>query len=205
MTITNGYTSLNVYKQRFYDEGMGDTKDDKAIESVIEAVSRSIDSICSQRFWTTGSFENRYYTAEFPDYIRLHDRIISTGMTLKTDNDNDRVYETTWESTDYDLLPFNATLDGEPFRWIETAPNGNYRFPVGVAKGVFIAGKFGWPTVPKPVTEACLLMAHRLMTRRNSPYGVSGAAALGNLTLTIERMRADPDVMDLLTTYMARI
>jgi hypothetical protein len=205
LTITNGYTSLAVYKQRFYDEGQGDTKDDAAIESVITAVSRSIDGICWQRFFTTAADETRYYTAEFSDWLRLPERIVTTPTTLKTDNDNDRTYENTWTlGTDYDLLPYNAVVDGEPFRWIELTPNGNYRFPRGIAKGVQIVGKFGWTAAPGQVVEACLLASHRLMARRNSPYGVSGAAAVGNLTLTVEKMKSDPDIMELLSPYIMR-
>lgn len=203
MAITNGYTSLNVYKQRFYDEGMGDTKDDAAIEAVITAVSRSIDNICWQRFFTTAANETRYFTADFAGWLRLPERIISVN-TLKTDNDNDRTYESTWTVTDYDLMPYNASLDGEPYRWIETTPNGDYSFPTGVKKGVEISGKFGWSSAPGPIVEACLLASHRLMARRNSPYGVSGAAAVGNLTLTVEKMKSDPDIMELLKPYIMR-
>lgn len=203
MAITNGYTSLNVYKQRFYDEGTGDTKDDAALEAVIEAVSREIDHICWQRFFTTAENETRYYTAEHRYYLYPTHRIVSIN-TLKTDDDGDRTYENTWTVTDYDTMPFNATLDGEPFKYIETTPNGDYSFPVGVSKGVEISGKFGWSSVPLPVVEACLLACHRLMARRHSPYGVSGAAALGNLTLTVKQMQSDPDIMELLKPYIAK-
>jgi len=203
MAITNGYATLNGYKLRFFDEGAGDTKDDNAIESVIEAVSRSIDNICWQRFFTSAANESRYFTAEFSDWLRLPERIISVN-TLKTDNDNDRTYESIWTTNDYDLLPYNATLDGEPYRWLEVTPNGDYSFPVGVRKGVEISGKFGWSSAPGPIEEACLLASHRLMARRNSPYGVSGAAAMGNLTLTVEKMKSDPDIMELLGPYIMR-
>jgi hypothetical protein len=203
MTITNGYTTLNEYKQRFYDEGTGDTKDDAAIESVITGISRAIDSICWQRFFTTAANETRYFTADFGAWLRLPERIISIS-TLKTDNDNDRTYENTWAVTDYDLMPYNASLDGEPYRWIEATPNGDYSFPTGVRKGVEISGKFGWSSAPQAIVEACLLGSHRLMARRNSPYGVSGAAALGNLTLTVQQLKSDPDFMELISPYMMR-
>jgi hypothetical protein len=199
MAITNGYTTLEEYKQRF---DITDDDDNSDIESVITATSRTIDNICWQRFHTTTNPEARYYTADFRLWIRLPERIISL-TALATDNNNDRVYENVWETTDYDLMPYNSLLDGEPYRWIEATPNGNYTFPVGTPKGVKITGKFGWGTAPISVLEACLLASHRLMARRNSPYGVSGAAALGNLTLIVEWMKADPDIMELLSPYIA--
>lgn len=203
MAITNGYTSKAIYKQRFYDEGQGDTQDDAAIEAVIEAVSREIDGICWQRFYTSASNETRYFTAEHKDYLRPPINIISIN-TLKTDEDGDRTYENTWTTDDYDLMPYNATLDGESYKWIETTPYGDYLFPDSVKKGVEISGKFGWSSAPLPVVEACLLASHRLMARRHSPYGVSGAAALGNLTLTVKQMQSDPDIIDKLTPYILR-
>ena len=199
MATTNGYTTLKEYKNRF---DVGDHDDDSDIESVITAISRSIDNITWQRFHTTSADETRYFTAEFSGWLRLPERIIKV-TTLKTDIDGARTYATSWtEGTHFDLMPFNAGLDGEPYRYIETIPNGNYSFPVGVKKGVEIDGKFGWSSAPIPILEACLLASHRLMSRRNSPYGVSGAAALGNLTLTVEKMKSDPDIMELLSPYI---
>ena len=71
MAITNGYTDLEEYKDRF---DVGDHDDDSDIESVITAVSRSIDNICWQRFYTTSADETRYYTADFGGW---HDGRIS--------------------------------------------------------------------------------------------------------------------------------
>ena len=198
MAITNGYTDLEEYKNRFE---IDDHEDDSDIESVITAISRSIDNICGQRFFTTAADETRYFSAEWRDWLRLPERIVSIN-TLKTDNDNDRVYENSWLTTDYDLMPFNATLDGEPFRWIEITPNGNYSFPKGIAKGVEIDGKFGWSSVPPEIETACLMGSHLTMARRNSPYGVSGAAAVGNLTALIQSMKGDPLIMEQLSPYI---
>ncbi len=200
MAITNGYTDLDTYKSHF---GIADHDDDASLERVIEAVSRGIDEICWQRFFTTAADETRYYTAERSDTLDPPDRIVSIN-TLKTDADGDRTYEDTWTvSTDYDLMPYNAALDGIPFHSIVITPNGNYRFPM-TPKGVEIDGKFGWSAAPTGVVEACLLASHRLMARRNTPLGVSGAAAVGNLTVTVTKMKADPDIMELLTPYKLR-
>jgi hypothetical protein len=201
MAITNGYTSRKVYKDRFYDEGQGDTKDDEAIDAVIEAVSRFIDEECWQRFYTTASDETRYYTAEKRYTLILPEPLVSVN-TLKTDDDGDRTYENTWAVTDYDKMPYNATLNGKPFTWLETTPNGDYSFPIGVAKGVEISGKFGWSTAPPGIVEACLLGSHRLMARRNSPLGVSGAASMGELVMQVPTLKADPDFMGLLQPYI---
>jgi hypothetical protein len=201
MAITNGYATLVDYKARFFGD-TGDTKDDAAINSVIEVVSRKIDEICWQRFYTTT--EIRYFTAEDSDILFLP-RPVSTLTALSTDHDGDRAYENLWvDGTDFDKMPFNAALDGEPYKWIETIPNGNYKFPVGISRGVKISGKFGWAAVPRPIIEACLLGSHRLMKRMTTPLGVSAAAAVGQLAVQIPSLEVDPDFVALLKPYTMR-
>lgn len=196
MAITNGYCTLAELKSRL-GISVADVDDDSVLEAVIESTSRLIDDFCNRRFYTTAEDETRYYTAQRSDYI-LPDDIISV-TTLATDDDGDRVYENTWQATDYDLEPYNAALDGQPYTKISAAPEGDYTFPKGVAKGVKVTGKFGYAaTAPKPVQEACLIQASRLFRRKDAPFGVTGAAEFGTTTLIA---RLDPDVKMLLESY----
>ena len=207
MAITNGYTDLETYKQRFYDaDHQQDTEDDAAIESAITAVSRAIEDITWRRFYATT--ETRYYTAQHSDYLKVDDLLDISGVTgtLKTDHDGDRTYEYTWATTDYDLMPYNASLDGTPYTWIETTPDGDYWFPVRARKGVEIKGSFGYSsTTPPAIQEACLLATHRLMKRADTPLGVSANTNLGQVNVIIKSLSADPDIMNLLDPYIRRI
>ena len=73
-----------------------------------------------------------------------------------------------------------------------------------VAKGIEIDGKFGWSAAPGPVVKACLLGSHLTHSRRNSPYGISGATRVGSLTAIIQSMKGDPLIMELLSPYIMR-
>jgi len=203
MAITNGYTTLNVYKQRFYDpDHQSDTDDDAAIEAVITAVSRAIDDVTARRFYA--ATQTRYYTAHYTDYLTVDDLISVTS--LKTDDDGDRTYENTWQTTDYDLMPYDASTDGEPYRWIETSPDSDYIFPKGMRKGVEIAGSFGYATTaPAAIQEACLLAAHRYMKRKDTPLGVSANTTLGQVNIIIRSLAEDPDIMALISPYIKRV
>jgi hypothetical protein len=200
MAITNGYGTLPVYKDRFDIE---DNKDDATIEAAITAVSRLIDELCWQRFFTTSADETRYFTASHGDYLQAELPIISI-TTLKTDRDGDRTYETTWATSDYDLMPFNATADSEPYQYIQVTPNGDNSFPK-IAKGVEIDGKFGWSSIPAPIVEACYLGAHRMIKRLDTPLGVSAAAALGQLQVKVQQLKADPDFMALVNLHKRQL
>jgi hypothetical protein len=174
---------------------VSDQADDAQLESVIEAISRWLDDYTGRRFYAAS--ETRYYTAEWTDLLMIDDLLSVTS--LLTDDDGDRVYETTWQTTDYDLEPFNATLDGRPYTEITIAPNGNYSFPT-TAKGVKLTGSFGYATTaPKPVKEACLLGAERLARRKDAIFGVTGSGDMGHVRAILSK---DPDVMGLLWNYV---
>lgn len=169
-----------------------DLDDDAEIEKVVTAISRAIDAVCKRRFYAAN--ETRYFTAQRADLLFVDDLLSVT--TLKTDEGGDRIYETTWATTDYDLLPANAALAGEPYLRIAPAPMSSKRFP-GHAKGVEIAGSFGYAnSTPGRIKEACLLWSMRLWKRREAIFGVIGTSALGQMTVKIPP--PDPDVAQLL-------
>ncbi len=190
MAITNGYATLAEIKARL---GITDTTDDTILESVVEAISRMIDDYCARHFYQSST--TRYFTAEWGDLLRVPDLV--SVSSLKTDDDGDRVYETVWATSDYDLVPYNASELSKPYTRIEVTPNGNYSFPT-TPKGVEIIGTWGWPAIPKPIKEACLLQAQILFKRKDAIFGVIGGGELGQ-PLRITGL--DPQVQRLLAPF----
>lgn len=188
MAITNGYTDLSTLKSRL---DILDTDDDSMLEGVIEGASRLIDGWCGRVFYEDAA-QTKYFTADAIDMLFLHDDLVSV-TSLKTDEDGDRVYETTWATTDYDLDP----VTGPPYTRITLAPGGTYGFPTH-ARAVQIIGTFGYSSVPHAIREACLLQAARLYKRSDAPFGIAGNAEVGELT-TLPLI--DPDVRQLVQQY----
>ena len=196
MTITNGYCTLVELKARL---AITDVTDDTMLEQIITSVSRWIDDYTARRFYAAA--ETRYYTATDTDLLKVYDLLSVTA--LKTDEDGDRVYENTWANTDYDLLPDNAVLDGEPYTKISLTPYGNYYFPVGVRKGILLQGTYGYCSALTGkgaiVKEACLLQSERIFKRKDSPLGVAGMTVLGVQTVKVPGL--DPDVQEMLVHF----
>jgi hypothetical protein len=119
-------------------------------------------------------------------------------VTILTDDGADGTYENTWASTDYNLAPYNALLDGRPFTRIEVTNTGNFRFP-RLAKGTKVTASFGWPAIPPAVEVACILQTNRIYSRFKTPLGVAGSTSVGVMTMNVPRL--DPDVMDLLHEF----
>lgn len=176
---------------------MAGTSHDDLLAKVINAISRKIDNYCGWRFYTAS--ETRYFTAtDYRDHIIVPGISSASGITILTDEDGDGTYENTWASTDYELAPYNALLDGYPFTRIEVTRLGNYRFP-RVPKGTKITAPFGWASVPETVEVACILQSNRIWQRFKTPLGVAGSNAVGTMNMSIPKL--DPDVMDMLSEY----
>jgi len=198
MTISNGYTTLVTVKTAL-GIPLDERDDDFYLESTIESVSRLIDNHTGRRFYA--ETDTRYYAPVSIDQIYTDD--ILTVTTLKTDDNNDGTFETTWATTDYNLMPFNAGENGRPYTWIETSGYGNYSFPHGTKKAVQIVGSFGYATTaPKPVAEACKIQAIRLFKRKDAPFGV---IAGGDMQQSMTIPDLDPDVKMLLSPYVRRV
>jgi hypothetical protein len=196
MTITNGYCTLAEIKEP-ERLNIANTTYDTALEGVIEAVSREIDRHCARFFWKDTNDGTYYFAAPRYDSILIGDFVSIT--TLSTDDSANRSYQAWTVDTHYDLWPYNASADGIPYQMSEVSPTSGKRFPVGVGTGVKIVGKRGWPAVPKPIKEACLIWSMRTYKRYATPLGVSAMTAIGEMNSRVPP--PDPDVMLLLSTY----
>jgi hypothetical protein len=193
--LDNAYITLAEMKAT--DElGITDTTSDTAIEAVINAVSRAVDDYCNRYFYKNTADETRYFRPTQRDQCLVGDLISVTS--LKTDSTLDRTYADTWATTDYDLYPYNAALDGQPYFRIDRNPDGDWWFTKS-PKYVKITGVWGWPSVPHPVKQACLIWALRTWKRHATPLGVSATTALGEMSVKVPP--PDPDVQTLLADY----
>lgn len=197
MTVTNGYATLAEIKEK-ERLNITDSLYDTALEGIIEAVSRAIDSECGRYFYKDTNDATRYFTAASEDYIHIGDMVSVTSVAV--DLSGSRTYTTWTLDTDFDLWPYNASLDGKPYMRIECTPVTGKYFPVGIGKGVKVVGKWGWPATPKPIKEACLVWSMRMYKRYSTPLGVSAMSALGGMSLKVPP--PDPDVAAMLSPYI---
>lgn len=207
MAIVNGYCNEDELLEW---NRAGVTVNSLMLQRAIEACSRGIDNFCQRTFFqATGA---RLFDARWEDDPRtgVCVQVIDFGPfndlveigTLKTDDDRDGVYETTWAAGDYQLLPLNPTAGPEPRPYDQVRATNTRAFPDPAGPGriglVQITGDpWGWPGIPTGVNQACVLHAARIFNRKESPQGVAGWGEFGAI-----RVRStDPDVIDLLEPY----
>jgi hypothetical protein len=177
---------------------IADDNDVQLIQSLVTTASRMIDEYCGRQFSQDTTVSARVYQTSHVDLISTDDISTTTGLIVKTDNDNDGVYENTWAATDYQLEPLNWLAQGKAVYTIRSTGR-NFWFPVWhQTSAVQVTAKWGWPSVPDQVAQACLLQVARLHMRRQSPGGMIIVP-----DLSVERLYAsiDPDARVLLDPF----
>jgi hypothetical protein len=198
--VASVYCTLPQYKAEWVV--LPDSIDDNKIVRAITAASRAIDNYCGRPFWQSDADTTRVFDICDSVYtLDIHDA--TTVTAVKTDDDSDGTFETTWAAGDYQLLPLHPTVAGEqhPYRQIRaigtrtfpqiTSPNGR----VGLVQ---VTGTWGWPALPEGVVQGCLLIANRLVKRSESPEGVTGFDEFGMIRIS---SRDDPDAIRLIEPY----
>lgn len=192
MAIYNGYCTLAQLKASLR---ITDSVDDDLLELAIEAASRQIDSYCERVFYnqtTTRIF------APLDSYLLPIDDMQAIS-SLKTSSKADGTFDTTWQSTDYQLEPLNQKLGGDPWPYTQIRAVGNYLFPTYNQEAtVQITATWGFYSTPTMVKQATVLLASRLFKRNDSPLGVAGFGDIGVMRVS----RVDPDVAALLEPYV---
>jgi hypothetical protein len=182
----------------------GQTYADADIDRAVTAASRGIDRVCGRRFYPDADANHkRYYTPITADTVAIGDLITLT--TLKTDNDGDSVFETTWTlNTDFTLEPLNAVEEGfgQPFNRIRVHPLGRNFLLWPWPRSVEVTGMWGWPSPPEQVKQATSLLASRLLKRaREAPFGV---VSLGFEGEAARIASSDPDLAFLVGDFIRK-
>ena len=202
MAITNGYATRNEVKAALRI-GTADTADDTLIDNCVGAASRLIDGYCNRQFWAVASATPRVFQANTEFVCDVDDFYTTTGFVLKTSSFADGNFDTTWASTDVQLEPLNGVLDGLTWSYDKLRAIGNYLFPTvnanyGEQALVQVTARWGWASVPEPITQACIIQASRIFKRYDSPLGVAGFGDLG--AIRVSRF-LDPDMAQLVEPY----
>lgn len=184
---------------------------DDAIAAVLLAASDQVGRYCRGR--RGGTFAQsepgtvRYVTAPRPTEGWWRDGWPPAGWPLAVPDlvsvselatGDGATWDTVWATDEYDLGPWDAPEREWPYTTI--TPVGGKVLPVA-HKGVRITGVWGWPAVPAPVREATYLIANRLKSLWDAPFGQSGGSEFGGLNMT---GALDPVIRKMLEPFRVR-
>ena len=194
------YATLNELKG-FVGIPTADTADDTTLTSALDSASAQVDAFCDRTFTADANPTVRLYQVTDTGRLDVDPISTTTGLVVKTDDNADGTFETTWTlDTDFRLEPVNAAASGDP--WTRLVVLGTRWFPkIAYRPGVQVTARFGWPggAAPAPVKHATLIQASRLWLRKNAPFGVAGSVEFGSEVRLLAKL--DPDVESLLRPY----
>jgi hypothetical protein len=217
MALLDPYASLPDLKARL--GGVTTTTDDAVMTEALLAASRSVENATHRQFNIDAGITSRAYYPTSARTSIIDDIANTTGLVVKTDHDDDGVFEVTWAATDYLLRPMNGIVNGvtgwaynrldavggryfpQPGRFTYTGPiwreylNANWPL-IHRRPGLQITATFGWPSVPSNVKQACLILAEEIFKMKDAPFGVAGFSNYG-----VVRVRENPKVAELLADY----
>ncbi len=168
-------------------------------ELAIESASAWIDLYCGRSF-TASASEARTFRADGPYGLSLGMDLVSVSA-LKTDDNGDGTFETTWATSDYQMLVAcdDFVPAGRPYRLIEAIGDRTFPTVIGRRKNlVQITGVWGWPAVPAAVKQACLIEAAGIHQRKQSVNGIAGTTDFGSVRVSSQ---IDPTAAQLLAPY----
>lgn len=183
-----------------------DNADDTALTRTIKAASRRIDQKCNRRFWIDDAVSARTYAIKTPMLVLVDDIATTTGLIVEIDTTGNGAWSTLTNGSDYQLEPLNALAQGFPVNTIrslntQSFPTSTPTFwPTPYAQQALmrVTAKWGFPTVPDQVVEACIMLSARQFRRLDSPLGVAGFGEMG----VVNVRRFDPDIDELLAPFV---
>lgn len=141
---------------------------DPRMMTLIEDISRLVDDLCGRHFYTLET--TRKYDGGGGPELLIDDLISVDASGFKTDETQDRTFETTWATTDYLLTPNNAdpatsgNPRSRPYWKVIVDPSGSKGVFTRGLQTVQIAGQWGWWRHLKRATETADVIADATTT-----------------------------------------
>jgi len=149
----NAYVSVDLLKSSSVLNVTG-SGDDTRLRLLAESQSRVVDRLVNRQFYALTA--TRTFDVANIERVLLPD--LAAITSLKTDDNIDRTFETTWATTDYRLRPSNAdpatrtNSNSRPYTSVIVDSNGTRSFTLG-DETVQIVGEWGWWSHKATATE----------------------------------------------------
>jgi hypothetical protein len=189
------YATLEELKSR---PRITDVGDDALLNKALAAASQGIDDRCGRRFNLDETATARVYNPRGRvvhhndgDLFLVDDIGSTDGLVVEVGSGSSW---STVAASNFEPYPDNCLVEGWPIEGLLLL-----QWPiVSASQRLRVTAKWGWPAVPAPISEATLIQATRLFSRKDSPEGVAGQTEWGVVRVT----RVDPDVQALTERYM---
>lgn len=181
---------------------LADTTRDANLLNAVNSATGDIEKHCHRQFNLDTTVTQRVFQPDNWLDLRTDDFGTLTGLIVDLDYSGTGNFSQTLSATDYEVYPLNGVVDGTPgWPYNRLLATGGAGFPVLTFRRrgtVRVTAKYGWPSVPAPIKQACLIIAAQKFRLADAPWGVAGMTEFG----TAVRIREIPLVKETLVPYI---
>jgi hypothetical protein len=183
MALGDNYATTTELKSRL-NIPVNNTDYEPELDDALNSASREIERFTNRQFNKVTVASAREFEPFACDYIWITDFYSTAGLVIKTDENNDGVFERTWTTADYELYPRNGQEFGvDGFPYYKIFPTKNFLFPIaprGERRGTIqVTALWGWAEVPSQVKQGTLALAARNFQMKDAPLGIAGGNEFG--------------------------
>lgn len=188
--MTTPYAGIDEFKRWVRAAHDNVSADDPELDLALESACREIDAHCGRSFNGDTTVSARTFRPVGDLLCWTDDFWSTTGLVIKTDDNDDGTFETTWASADYELEPVGGLVDGlSGFPFWQICAVDDRSFPGLRRRSVEVTAKWGWAAVPDPVRRAALVLGAAIYTTRNAPTGNAGMGEFGMVRVPVDQLR----------------
>jgi len=179
------------------------TKYNAALTDALNSASSEIERHTGRQFNLAASATPRVYEPE-QDWmtVRTDDFATLNTLVVQVSPDNSGNFTQTLTSSQYEAYPYNGVVDGQPgwpyYRLRSTGGAWFPRLPLSRRASVQVTAQWGWPAVPAPIKQSCMIIAAQTYRLADAPWGVAGMTEFG----TAVRIRDIPMVREKLRPFV---
>lgn len=181
---------------------LADTTRDANLLNAVNSATGDIEKHCQRQFNLDSTVTQRVYRPDSWQDVRTDDFGTLTGLIVDVDAGGTGTFSQTLGALDYEVYPLNGVVDGTPnWPYNRLLATGGPLFPIYTLRRrgtVRVTAKYGWPTVPAAIKQACLIIAAQKFRLADAPWGVAGMTEFG----TAVRIREIPLVKETLVPYI---
>jgi hypothetical protein len=179
--------------------GIEDTVDDLAINLAVEASTAMIQQYCGRQFGQDTQASARVYVATNPYLVHVDDISTTSGLIIQTDPGATGEFSQTWTTSDYQLEPLNAKMNGQTWPYHTIRAISSLYFPQDYGQALIkVTARWGWPTIPNAVKQAAIIQTITVFKSSDAPFGATPFQDTGIIRL---RSALHPTAAALLSDY----
>lgn len=201
MAIGDPYADLPDLKNYLKIPAVNTTYD-QALTDALGSATSEIEKHCGRQFNLASAVSARVYEPENDwSTCRTDDFATTVGLVIMTDPGGTGNFTNTIDPINYEVYPYNGIVDGTPgWPYYQVRVTG-LQFPRLVYRKratVQVTAQWGWPVVPAPIKQACMILAAQTYRLADAPLGTAGMSEFGAAV----RVRDIPLVKEKLRPYV---